>query len=137
MSLGDDRGVSFLGARSEVLQQLHALFVIVPLGIPQRRFPRFVDFVNVRTGSDERHYDTIVSFPCGLVKGGSAVRRRQVHISTRLYKIHDDMCVAFLSSHMQSRNAYQVLFIHIDTRIDQPLQHRHTVMTSGLGQSSL
>ena len=105
MSLGDDRGVSCLGARSEVLQQLHDLFVIVPLGIPQRRFPMCGDFVNVRTGSDERHYDTIVSFICGLVKGGSAVRRRQVHIRARLYKIHDDTRVASFSSYLQSRKA--------------------------------
>jgi hypothetical protein len=60
VSLGDDRGVFFLGARSEVLQQLHDLFVIVLLGNAQRRAPLFGDFVNVRTGSDERHYDIIV-----------------------------------------------------------------------------
>ena len=91
----------------------------------------FCDCVNVRTGSDERHYDIIVSSLCGPVKGGYASLPRQVHVCPRLDKIHDDMRVALISSILQSRTASRGLLVHIDTRIDQPLQHRRTVTISG------
>ena len=86
------------------LQQRHDLLPLIYCGDFHWRGPALDSFASVRAGLDEHGHDTLVSLLGGYVKRGDAQRGRLVHIRARLYELHDDVRVAFLSGEVHRRN---------------------------------